>query len=61
MNIGMPDVSALGAAYIAGLKAGVFKDLNHLKSLNSDKTIIHPEFKNDRVKIWYQGWKAAIA
>lgn len=60
VNIGMPDVSALGAAYMAGLKAGIFKDLEHLKTLNSDKSFIYPSEKNDKVKSWYNGWKAVI-
>ena len=59
-NIGISDVSALGAAYMAGLKAGVFKDLNHLQSLNSDKTFIHPNKNNDKVKRCYAGWRLAI-
>ena len=60
VNIGMPDVSALGAAYIAGLKAGVFKDMEQLQSLNSDKTIIFPDEKNAKIKVWYEGWKTII-
>src|SRR5205085_9909685 len=36
--IGMPDISALGAAYMAGLKVGVYKSIEHLKSLNSNKS-----------------------
>jgi len=60
INIGMPDVSALGAAYMAGLKAGIFKDLSHLQSLNSDKTFIYPNENSDNVKRWYAGWRAVI-
>jgi glycerol kinase len=60
VNIGMPDVSALGAAYLAGLKAGVYKDIEHLKTLNSDKSFIYPSSDNDKVKSWYEGWKANL-
>jgi glycerol kinase len=59
-NIGMPDVSALGAAYLAGLNAGVYKSIDHLKELNTDKTITLPSGEG-KVKTYYQGWKNAIA
>jgi len=60
INIGMPDVSALGAAYMAGLKAGIFKDLNHLQLLNGDKTFIYPVENSANVKRWYAGWRSEI-
>ena len=59
VNIGMADVSALGAAYLAGLKAGVYKDLQQLETFNSDKTLVRPG-KNEKVKTWYAGWQKAI-
>ena len=59
VNIGMPDVSALGAAYLAGLKAGVYKDLEHLKTLNIDKSVTHPQ-ENKNIKEHYSGWQNAI-
>jgi len=59
VTIGMPDVSALGAAYMAGLKAGVYKSIEHLNTLNSNKNFVHPV---DNIKIirWYEDWKAII-
>jgi glycerol kinase len=60
VNIGMPDVSALGAAYMAGLKTGIFKDIKHLQTLNSDRSFIYPSDENEKVKNWYQGWKKVI-
>jgi glycerol kinase len=59
VTIGMPDVSALGAAYMAGLKAGVFSSIEHLNALNSNKTFIHPA-KNTTITQWYEGWKNAL-
>jgi glycerol kinase len=41
-NIGIEEVSALGAAYLAGLQAGVFDNLNELTRLNQDKDIFSP-------------------
>ena len=60
VKIGMPDVSALGAAYLAGLKAGIFTDIAHLKSLNATKTRINPGENSPRVKVYYEGWQKAV-
>jgi glycerol kinase len=60
MNIGQADVSALGAAFMAGLQAGIFKDLEHLSSLNRDQLSIQPDNNNDKMQKNYAGWLAAI-
>jgi glycerol kinase len=60
VKIGMPDVSALGAAYLAGLKAGIFKDIAHLKSLNATKTLVNPGQNSRQVKVYYDGWQKAV-
>ena len=58
LSMQQPDVSALGAAYLAGLKAGVFKDIAHLDQLSSHretaKTI------DEIMMASYEKWKAAI-
>ncbi|MEI6946741.1 glycerol kinase GlpK [Paraflavisolibacter sp. H34] len=59
-GIGMPDVSALGAAYLAGLKVGIYRDLEHLKSLNEHKSVIHPGPDVKKVAAWYKGWLEAL-
>ena len=58
--IGMPDVSALGAAYLAGLHAGVYSGLDHLRQLNNEKKIFQPSGVQ-ALNICYNGWKKAIA
>ena len=60
-TIGMPDVSALGAAYLAGLQAGIFKSIESLKQLNADKKIHQPDPQNYTVQQGYEGWKKEIA
>ena len=60
INIGQSDVSALGAAYVAGLKAGVFRDVGHLSQLNTEKKIIKPSSDN-KAKVWYEEWRNIIA
>jgi len=59
INVGIADVSALGAAYLAGLKVGVFKDLEHLRSLQK-KNNTCPNGKGASVKLAYDGWKEAL-
>lgn len=58
--IGMPDVSALGAAYLAGLHAGLYKSLDHLRQLNTEKKIFQPS-GSGRSRTSYNEWKRAIA
>lgn len=41
-NIGIEEVSALGAAYLAGLQSNVFGNLDELTRLNQDKEIFSP-------------------
>lgn len=60
VNIGIADVSALGAAYLAGLTAGVYKDLDQLSSFHRQKTIYSPGKNRERVEAAYAGWKKAI-
>lgn len=56
-----PDVSALGAAYLAGLKSGVFESIKQLKKLNAEKTeTISPNINNCTVELGYKGWLKVI-
>ena len=59
VNIGIADVSALGAAYLAGLQQKIYKDLDHLLELNTEKKIVNPS-GDERAKGWYEGWKKAV-
>lgn len=61
VNMGMPDVSALGAAYLAGLEAGVYKDIEHLKKLNNNKSFNAPNINAEAVRNSHKGWLIAIA
>jgi glycerol kinase len=56
-KIGIADVSALGAAYLAGLKAGVYNDLEQLKSFNVDKTVYTLSVERKDILGYYEGWK----
>jgi glycerol kinase len=59
-SIGMPDVSALGAAYLAGLQSGVYENIESLKRLNSDKKYFSPQANSGKVNEGYAGWYKAI-
>jgi glycerol kinase len=60
VNIGIPDVSALGAAYLAGLHAGIFESLDHLSKLNTDKKIFKPS-GDPKILSYYTEWKNRIS
>lgn len=59
-TIGMPDVSALGAAYLAGLRTGVYESIEALKKLNSDKKNYMPQADLANVNEDYAGWQKSI-
>ncbi len=59
-TIGMPDVSALGAAYLAGLKAGVYESIDALRNLNADKKKFTPAVDISKVNEAYNGWCKTI-
>ncbi len=60
VNIGMEEVSALGAAYLAGLQEGIFQDINQLISLNVGKRQFSPGTDAEKVNAFYEGWKKAL-
>jgi glycerol kinase len=59
-KIGISDVSALGAAYLAGLKIGIYKDLEQLASFNSEKMVYLPNSLENPVLASYEGWLRTI-
>jgi glycerol kinase len=60
VNIGIPDVSALGAACLAGLQAGVFEDIDHLKRLGTNELTYSPGPRAQAAQTSYGGWQQAI-
>jgi glycerol kinase len=59
-TIGMPDVSALGAAYLAGLQARSYESIQVLKNLNPDKKNYLPRPDLSKVNGGYAGWQKTI-
>jgi glycerol kinase len=60
VNIGIEDVSALGAAYLAGFVEDIFHDIDQLKSLSASKNQFSPGSNTDKVNAYYEGWKKAV-
>jgi glycerol kinase len=61
VNLGFPEVSALGAAYLSGLYSGVYPDIEYLQKLGANHSSVSPSVSNNAVKLAYQGWKEAVA
>ena len=52
-----PHISALGAAYLAGLQMGIFSDLQEIQYLISQSAeIIRPDLGNVAIQEYYEGW-----
>jgi glycerol kinase len=60
VTIGMPDVSALGAALLAGLQCGTFEDTDQLEQLDMPKHTCVPGPGTGTARASYEGWKNAV-
>ena len=60
VNIGMEEVSALGAAYLAGLRQNIFSDISNLQNLNGGRNQFSPNSNTKKVLSFYEGWKNAL-
>ena len=54
------EVSALGAAYLAGLQAGIFRDIEEIESLKIGLRRIDPSAGKAAVNRWYEKWRQTI-
>ncbi|HEL1669035.1 TPA: glycerol kinase GlpK [Streptococcus suis] len=55
------ETTALGAAFLAGLAVGFWKDLDELKELNAVGQSFQPTMNEARKEQLYKGWKKAVA
>ncbi len=60
VNIGMTDVSALGAALIAGIGAGMIPSVADIKLKKADELVYMPDSRREMALKGYQGWKEAV-
>lgn len=54
------ETTALGAAFLAGLAVGFWKDLDEIKTLNEAGEVFSPSMNNARKEQLYRGWKKAV-
>lgn len=55
------EVTALGAAYLAGLATGFWQNLEELSSKVVSERHFRPSIETTQRHIYYQGWKEAVA
>jgi glycerol kinase len=53
-------VSALGAAWLAGLAVGVWRDQAELSQLPRSVSRFEPAINTDRRELLYAGWRDAV-
>ncbi|HYL37189.1 MAG TPA: glycerol kinase GlpK [Bryobacteraceae bacterium] len=56
-----PETTALGAAYLAGLATGFFKNLGEVEKFWRAERVYQPRMAADRRESLYAGWKKAVA
>ncbi len=56
----MTEVTAFGAAALAGLPAGVWSDRTELSALPREGTVFEPQMNEDRRESLYADWKRAV-
>ena len=54
------ETTALGAAYLAGLAVGFWKDTNDINKNWQQETVFKPQMKRNAVVPLYNGWKRAV-
>ncbi|UDM32057.1 glycerol kinase GlpK [Lentilactobacillus laojiaonis] len=54
------DTTAFGAAILAGLSVGFWKDIDEIKNFVEDGRLFEPNMPSDKRKRLYRGWKAAV-
>ena len=54
------ETSALGAAYLAGLQAGIYDSLDHIASLWQADTSLTPQMSNEQRDSLLAGWQDAV-
>jgi glycerol kinase len=61
VNIGLEEISALGAAYMAGLEIGEFKSINDLSALRYSHKVFEPSEATGQIQEDYDAWQEMIA
>ena len=61
VNIGIPDVSALGAATLAGLGSGIYRSLDELSALPPETRRVNAGPNAGQAKGLYKKWKTILS
>ena len=54
------EITAMGAAFMAGLGGGLWKDLSDLPTMTEDTHVFQPEMSEERRSSLYSGWLKAV-
>lgn len=54
------ETTALGAAFLAGLTAGIWRDLDEIRALDQASTTFHPKMSDRQRQALLSGWQAAV-
>ena len=54
------ETTALGAAYLAGLKVGFWNNLEEIVNLKQYQELFEPQFSEEDITRRYNGWKKAV-
>lgn len=57
---GITETTALGVSYLAGLAAGIYKDIYEIKQLKKCETIYYPIMQTEKKKEKYRNWQKAV-
>lgn len=55
------ETTALGAAFLAGLAVGYWKDIDEIKKEYATGATFKPEMKKERADYLYEGWQEAVS
>ena len=55
------ETTALGAAFLAGLAVGYWKDIDEIKNDYAEGEIVQPKMDKKRSDYLYEGWQEAVA
>ena len=54
------ETTALGAAYLAGLEAGVWSDMSEIEQLRREDRVFEPGISSDEREHLMAGWQEAV-
>ncbi len=54
------ETTAMGAAYLAGLAVGFWKDLDEIRNIWEVESVFRPQMQDAERQTLYAGWKAAV-